>query len=725
MAINVLRKDSNQDNPINLLRQNNKKKETQYPDIEQQEKGYVPKGFSGIGRDVAESVLSAPGAALQSVLNVPEHIESASDYLEKNNKLKSGYKPWAQLGIGGAEGIAGLLSAPHVGARYLAEKFANPEGAISKSLHKTPTPYELMQDYEKELGINATKKGESELRALGQMFLAKKGLSKIPSKTGRVGTVSSSVAGQGGDPVHAALGAWFAEKAGEKTKKVPDWIDETKDKMGLEDKIVRSDEELSDRESALKTAKAEAGKSSPETLKVESNNLEREIANLESQLNETNEHSKSLNTRPQGLIPDLRHETNLNNAIDLLEQTTNNVNAAHEAQGLQLGRGQDFSERAAPLVTQGVENIKNEIRPLYDAVDTDLNNRQVIIPNSNRATEIQNAMNSLINNGTLSPENDSVYERILNQLEEQWGGEPFESIPASDFVQIYKSTRDLNRIARSRSRQNGIQADERRRWELQSRELQPIVEQQRQLLQESIPEDTYNNLMNADRLWGRNVIPFYNNSIYREVMKEGAVPKNMIDSTHGTTRSNRVMQELIKSNPELNRLALGQNYSNRPHELFNYDERTQPYIEAHEPTMRNMQAQERAMQSVERAQNVHDTALERANAVRERQWSIASEDKEKQTAIEKESKELEKKKEKLETNIKEKIELLEKNKINIKKLEDEISKYGKTKERNEQLKRYKAEKEKIKSSLWSIAKSAAGYLTGKNIIESVFKVLFK
>ena len=708
-------------NSINEKKPTNSLMKTQEQKSSEQEEAYNPKGFSGIGRDALESIISAPGAALKGIMNLPEHIKSGGEY----SKKEPWYKSAGQLGLGGAEGVAGLLSSPQVAGRYLSEKFGSPKGKFNKSLHETPTPFELLQDYEKELDLDASKKGESELRALGQLLLAKKGLTKVPSKTGRIGTVSASAAGEGGDPIHAALGSLIAENAIKGTKKAPEWIETIKNKKGLDEKIINSDEELAARESALKTAEAEAGASSPEALKVQSGDLEQQITDLESQLNDTTEKSKNLNTNTQKMIPDLRHETNLNNAVDLLGQSKQNINAAHEAQGMQLGAGQDFSERASPLITEGIEGVKNEIRPLYNAVDENLRQNNVIIPNSQRATEIQNAMNGLINNGTLSPENDAIYERILNQLEEQWGGEKFESIPAADFVQIYKSTRDLHRIARSRSREGGIQADERRRWELKARELEPVVHQQRELLREAIPTTTFNNLAEADRLWGRQVIPFYNNKVYREVMKEGSVPNNMIDDTHGTTRSNRVMQELIRSNPELNRLALGQNYANKPRELFNYNERTKPYIEAHEPTLRSMQVQENAMQSGERAQNVHDTALERAHAARERQSSIASEDQEKQTAIEKESKELENKKEKLKADIKKLTESLEKNKINIKKLEDEIEKHGKTKARNEQLKKYKEERDGIKNKLWTIASIGIGYLTGKNVVESIFKALFK
>jgi len=674
----------------------------------EEESPYQFQGLGGIGRDIIESTLSAPGEALKGLMNIPEHIRAGNKYI----KEEPWYHSLGQAGIGGAEGIAGLLSAPQAGARYLSEKFAEPNGALYKGLHKTPTPYELMQDYEKKFGVDATKEGESELRAIAQMLLARKPIANIPSKLGRTAAISSTVAGQGGDPVHAALGSFIAEHALKSAKNAPGWIEANRDNVGLENKLAESDADLSARESALKTAQAHS--SSPEALKVKSEDLEGKINNLNNQLNEIKPQHEGQITNPSQLIPDLNHEANLEEANQLLTQSQDNINAAHEAQGLQLGRGQNFAERASPLISGGVEEIKNSIRPLYDSVDNDLRERNILIPNNARATEINNQMVDLMNQGIITSENDAIYDNILQQLQQQWGGEEFNSMPAADFVQIYKSTRDLERIARSRSRQTGIPADERRRWEMQARELEPLVREQRELLRDSIPTTTFNNLTTADRQWGQRVIPFYNNSVYRMVLREGKTPDNIIKSTRGTTESNRALQELIQRNPELNRLALGQIYANSPQDLFTYNEMTEPYIATHQPTQRLMEAQERAVQSGERAQQVHNLATQRAEDVRARQESLANQ-----------AKGAQEQKNKIEKEINKLTEALEENNKQIENLEAEIEKYGKSKERNEKLKQHKKKKDELKSMLWSVARSGVGYLIGVNVMDKIFKTLFK
>ncbi len=672
------------------------------------EMGYSPGGLEGIGRDIAESTLSAPGAALQSLMRLPEHVGAGAEY----SKKEPWYKSAGQLGIGGVEGVAGLLSAPQVGGRYLAEKFSTPESSVYKGLHETPTPFELLRQYEAKGGVAPTKKGEEELRALGQLLLSRK-MPFIPSKAGRIGVTAASVAGQGGDPIHAALGAVVGEKAAKLPKKVPEWVKQTSDKYGLEDKILKSEEELADSESSLKTAQAQAGGKSPEGLKVKSKNLEQKINELTNNLEKMTPKNGAI-TNPKAMIPNLSHETNLQNAAAVLEEAKGNTNEAHKMQAMQLGAGQNFRERASPLIHGGVEEIKSSIRPLYTSVDQDLINQNVMIPNTDRATQVRGEVDRLINKGILAPESDAIYDRILQQFIEKLPGNEFDIVPASEFVQMYKSARDLARIARSRSREGGIPQDQRKRWELQANALEPIVANQRQLLKDSIPKDTYNNLINADKQWGKRVIPFYNNAVYREVMKEGRAPENMISKTIGTNEHNQIMQQLIQSNPELNRLALGQQYSEKPHELLTYNEMTEPYIAAHQPTQRLAEVQRRALEQLEKTKNIHTIAEQRATEISGNQKAIAEKVKTEEIERQKLTTEIDKLKSDFKTTNE-----------NIQKLEIEIKKYGQSKARNEELKKYKKDKDQIKSKLWGVASSGLGYLLGKNVIDSMFRVLFK
>jgi len=675
-----------------------------------QELGYQRGGFGGIARDAAESLLSAPGAGLKALMGLPEHYQAGKEYVENN--------PWyntaGQLAMGAPELAAGLISAPQVAGRYLAEKFSDPKGAIYKGIHRTPTPSELLSQAEQGMGIAPSERGSGELRALGQMIASGKPLASIPSRAGRVGAVTAAATGQGGDPIHAALGAWLGEKGFGAAKKTPEFIESALDRTALDDQINQVQDELAQQSSALKTAQAEAGAKSPESLHVKSQELEGQIGDLEQQLQSLAPEQEGAITDPTQMIPNLAHENNLTNALNLLEQSQQNTDAAHESQGMQLGRGEDFQERAAPLVIQHVENVKNQISPRYDAINNAARDLTVNVPNHERAQEIQTQMDALVRQGTINPSNDAIYDSIFEQLAAQWPGDAAVDIPAPQYINMYKSTRDLSRVARSRSRQEGLQQPERQQWEARANELEPIVREQRRVLESELPNNLFADLLETDRMWGEQVIPFYRNKIYQDSRQNGLAPKNMIDVTAGNAPHRQIMQQAIQNNPELNRLAIGQQYAHRPHELMDAPERLQPYINAHAPTSRIMEVQQRAMQANERAQAAHDAALERAEQQRERQQSMATE-----------ARGQEQQRVKLHGEIEKLTKSLEENKAKTEKLEREIQKHGITKERLAQLNKYKKEREAAKSKLWGVATGGLGYLIGHNVIGTIFTALFK
>jgi hypothetical protein len=673
-----------------------------------EEEAYEPKGWGGVARDVVESGISAPGAGLKGLMNFPEHVSSAAKYGREHPLGGLG-----QLAMGLPEGAAGLASLPQVGLRYATDKFG-PE-SVSKALKATPTPYEFLRGIEAQHGMAPTEPGQEEIRTVGQLFVPGGPLAKLMQFTG-----------EGGDPIHMILGGLVGKKALSSIPKAPDFLRNTKDRRNAGEKLAEAEEELAAHESDLKTAQARAKSTSPEAMDVKAENIEQEIADLQNNLKNRKPESSGVVTDPKQMIPDLSHQENVERSSNLLNDSQQFLDEVHENQALQLGRGQNFSERAAPLITQGVESVKTSIRPLYDSVDRDLRGQNVTIPNEGRLAAIQQHMNTLRNQGLIAPQNDAVYDRILNQLIEQWPGEDYQTIPAADYVNTYKLTRDLSRIAENRSHQEGITQPERQRWREQANIYTPLAAEQRGILQRSIPEQTFNNLNEADRKWATEVIPFYNSKVYRDAQGyKGKTSKNIIEDASGVSPSSRAMQHLIQSIPELNRLALGQQYAHRPHELLNYNEMTQPYVEAHHPTQRHLTLQRRAITANNNIQNAHNTIQQRGtdidNAQTEHYNKLkAAEDqrtKEKQT----EQKEIDK----IKKTLKDKEAEYKKNRKDKAELQAVIKKHGLTKERVEKLKKYDDQAKKIKDSLWDFVISTAGNIMGQNVFGAIFKILMK
>lgn len=186
------------------------------------------KGWSGIGNDIAASWESAPNALLEMVKSIPGGVKNVAKYATTTNPVST----LANLGAGGVEAGAGLLSSPQLLMRYLAEKFPDFGKRMEQSgkdfggqSFKDPTFYETLMNFEKEHGMAPQSEEEGSVRNLGGLLGGGKVLTKIPSMLGRTAAITGESAGRGGDPVHAAIlgvtGDLVARAPWRKTAEIP------------------------------------------------------------------------------------------------------------------------------------------------------------------------------------------------------------------------------------------------------------------------------------------------------------------------------------------------------------------------------------------------------------------------------------------------------------------------------------------------------------------------
>ena len=640
--------------------------------------GEIAGGVEDIAQDIGRSVASAPGAAVETARGIPQHLRNLGQYYSEHGAMAGA----GQAALGGGELVSKLLSAFPAGARYASSKFA-PDSAVAQGLAKIPTPYELLMQGEEAAGLAPTAVGESEARGVGELALGGAGLRGLTGMGSRVGAIGTAAAGGGGDPIHAAMGALFGEKAGGALARQPQRFSEWR----------------------------ELSKSDPEALQADVKaqtkavDLLQKHQGLEAELEQIPD--------PTTKLPDLSFETSHAKLQDLSQQSTDNLAKAHSEQANNLGAGQDFETQAAPLVIKGVEDIKGQISPRYKAINEASKDIIIDVPNKPRAQEIQTNMDQMIKQGVIAPMNDSIYDSILGQLEEQWPGSDVVSIPAPQYINTYKSTRDLARIARQRSRQEGIDQTTRQQWQEKANKLEPVVKEQKQILQEELPDNLFDDLLETDKLWAENVIPFYRSKIYQDSRNNGLAPKNMIDQTAGEAPHRRIMQNLIKNNPELNRLAIAQKYAEKPHEIINPDERYAPYIEAHPKTKRLQEVQQRYHGSTQKAQEQLEN-LQSKRIEREKQQEGVSQ-KTKQQIAQRQA--LTKKIE----SIKSDIEGLNKE---IGTLDQEIAKKGLSEERLKRKQKLEQRRRRLKSEAWRSIKTASAYAIGGKLITSALRALF-
>src|SRR5690349_792379 len=161
------------------------------------------KGLKGIQSDVESSLNTAIPALGEMLQSLPGGINKVGHYATTTNPVST----LANLGAGGVEGAAGLLSSPQKLMRYLAEKFPAMGEALERGKFQgqgvnDPTLYEGLTQFENEHGLAPQNEEEAAVRNAGGLLFGGAGLAKLPNMASRAGAVGAEQAGMGGDPVH-------------------------------------------------------------------------------------------------------------------------------------------------------------------------------------------------------------------------------------------------------------------------------------------------------------------------------------------------------------------------------------------------------------------------------------------------------------------------------------------------------------------------------------------
>lgn len=163
-------------------------------------------GLKGIQSDIESSAKTAIPALGEMLQSLPGAINKVGHYATTTNPVST----LANLGAGGVEGAAGLLSSPQKLMRYLAEKFPAMGEALERGKFQgqgvnDPTLFEGLTQFENEHGLAPQNEEEAAVRGAGNLLFGGAGLTKLPNMMTRAGAVGAQQGGMGGDPVHGAL----------------------------------------------------------------------------------------------------------------------------------------------------------------------------------------------------------------------------------------------------------------------------------------------------------------------------------------------------------------------------------------------------------------------------------------------------------------------------------------------------------------------------------------
>lgn len=171
-------------------------------------------GFSGVAQDIGNSISSLPDAASNLISSIPGGVSNVLKYATTTNPVST----LANLGAGGVESGAALLSSPQLLLRYLSSKF--PQVKQFADSGKTPglggvndpTIYESLMNFEKNKGLAPQSDEEASVRNAGGLLFGGKALTSLPNMATRAAALSAQQAGAGGDPIHAAILSLLGEQ---------------------------------------------------------------------------------------------------------------------------------------------------------------------------------------------------------------------------------------------------------------------------------------------------------------------------------------------------------------------------------------------------------------------------------------------------------------------------------------------------------------------------------
>jgi len=296
-----------------------------------------------------------------------------------------------------------------------------------------------------------------------------------------------------------------------------------------------------------------AGMTSPEAMTRQINAKQGQMNELEPQANIPHENTENLLNWPEGqdLIPNAMKQKDM--GIKEMEHYL----GKHSPKTLDV--------EAAEEIKGSIKAMKQHIQKnYYEPVEEYTTKNYVQLPRTADIKSIEEQLSKI----SSDPEFKKSYgfERLKQEMLKQSHGHDL--VPANDFVKQWKETKQAAAKARRKGYQEG--GEDQAYWQDQAANLKGIADKQLEVLENHLPKEYFNKLIQADRLWKEDVAPFYGNKIYEQVKKLGRIDvPNIMKELRGTGMGQEKMKQLFLANPKLTRIAVGHSYAKAPEKLLN------------------------------------------------------------------------------------------------------------------------------------------------------------
>lgn len=273
--------------------------------------------------------------------------------------------------------------------------------------------------------------------------------------------------------------------------------------------------------------------------------------------------------RTSNLLPGATGEDILKLPQKNIEQTAAKIDAY-------LRKGAPHDEEVALATLNKIENTKKGIQQnYYEKAKSDLLEKNVVIP---RTADVEKLTNSLKKVTSQDYWNTPQFNEMLNQLklQESYGND---IIPANDFVDMWKSTKNAARVAKANMRAIGETPEKRAFWEKEYKRLEPLATKQWEILKNNIGEDTANLIKQGDNLWKEKIVPLYENKTYWQIKDKGRIDSaNIMKELRGTGKGQEILRNVIMEDPEITKNVVAHRYAGNPEKLLSHNETEARYI---------------------------------------------------------------------------------------------------------------------------------------------------
>lgn len=588
---------------------------------EEEEIPYTPPppktGFGGVWEDVKD----IPGKALDYALDLPgQAVASSSQLLHKPGRALM------NLLAGVGELGEGIVNMPHETLKYLGEKELIPEWLkkYNEEGMRIPFTNKHIPTHIPDLGIEkallgGTEQGDQFLRQLPSLYAGGKAIASIPG-------------------VKGASKRILAQKEHGKLKKQVSELEGKHEEATGEHKAAT--EEYNALKNFLESQLGYEG-SNPHALERKVAEAQQKLESLRGQSEGIPEHLRATEEpvapekTPLSLVEPVQPELTDINKLPKTEisdealresenilKTNQQKSAEHEAAiSRHLGEGNAHRKRVAEKLNPILETRQAEIGEGYDNYIEGLKDQHVTLSNPREAKEITHDIHQLLKQGDTSSKEMANLTNELDKLGKA------DIMPADKFVSAYRSLRRM--AQKTRSSAYGKTSQEFDRLIEAADSMDADVGKMKQIIDSGLGEENLQELNRLNHRYATEVAPLFKNKFYQYMQANNKAPTNMIEQLTNepyvkSTNPNKVtgtqiLNEIIKSDPELLQNVIGERFASKPESLHEWDEAAHGFIK-HMPELRRLrgkhfesrQAEAESRLDLERAKQQHQAQKERA-----------------------------------------------------------------------------------------------------------------